>query len=192
LKQMGKRIFFHFYVNKMAIPADSIKAMQSLLEKDVEMCGYLTEQFIPYINMVGKGQSGQCNVSEYMPMMWHTHPYVSKSYPSVQDIIHVLHKSSRNPKAFTLSIIFTRWGIWELSCTNKKSLDEYSVDNIISELLKKQLDYLYKSSRTNLTPEILQKINLAIVNITNHFSDFKLKIYFTPWQNIQGDYNINW
>jgi hypothetical protein len=83
----------------MAIPANSVKAMHALLEKDVEMCGHLTSQFIPYISMIGKADPGQCD-SEYETLMWHTHPNVSKSYPSVQDIIHVLHKSSRNPQCF--------------------------------------------------------------------------------------------
>jgi hypothetical protein len=175
----------------MAIPSSSVKAMHALLEKNVEMCGYLTEQFIPYINMVGPGESGQCDVSEYRPLMWHTHPNVSKSYPSVQDIIHVLHKSSGNPTIFTGSIIFTRWGIWELFCANKKALDEYSAKNIIPALLKTQLDKLYENSRKDLTNQTLQDITIVIQNITRNFTDFRFQLYFTPWKNIPGDYVLH-
>ena len=47
----------------------------------------------------------------YTSIIWHTHPLKSRPWPSFEDIFMVI--KSNKPQA---SLIFTRWGLWEICC----------------------------------------------------------------------------
>ena len=122
-----------------------------------------------------------CQTRKYKKMIYHTHPFVSKSYPSMEDILKIIKMKN---KIIKVSIIFTRWGIWELNC-NKKS------DNIPKEIIIKvneQLTNIYQSQNNGKcelrSKSLLQK---SINNINKILFIYDFKLYFSEW-DFQNDY----
>ena len=64
---------------------------------------------------------------ELYAIVWHTHPYHSKFYPSYEDIAMV--KKERNGEKIKLSVIYTSIGIWLLESVGE-SMDEFDKDYI--------------------------------------------------------------
>lgn len=93
---------------------------QSIMNNNFEICGYaeLSNGFwnLTIVN-IGPPKVGNepiaCDTGVSYPVLWHTHPAVSKIYPSLVDIIKVIKHST------VKSFIFTHYGYWELSCPNK-------------------------------------------------------------------------
>ena len=100
-----------------------------------ERCGYLN--IIMDVNKDGNSEvlidtdeqeplsKNNCKTKESNSYKWHTHGFLSKAYPSEQDIVSVLvsrtDKKYKKPPELTdiVEIIFTMWGIWEIVSKNK-------------------------------------------------------------------------
>ena len=74
-------------------------------------------------------QRKACQHKSYTPVILHTHPYNSYSFPSFED----LNKVSKNNQIQT-SIIPTLWGIWIISRTSTQVIDVTLSQHIIEAL----------------------------------------------------------
>jgi hypothetical protein len=76
-------------------------------------------------------RSGRANCvigeKELYAIIWHTHPYESKFYPSREDILMV--KKTRKGEKIKLSVIYTSIGIWLLKSFGD-NLDPTEIDRI--------------------------------------------------------------
>lgn len=98
-----------------------------MLKKPYEMCYNIEEQYNDELILVyeSKGQSisqnrrGSCYHKRYSKWILHTHPFISKAYPSGEDIVKVIkHEIIKN------SLIVTSWGIWHIrKLRDRKNLD---------------------------------------------------------------------
>ena len=125
-----------------------------------------------------------CQTKKYKKMIYHTHPFVSKSYPSNKDIFKIVKIKN---KIIKISIIFTRWGIWELHC-NKK------IDKISREIINKineQLTNIYEN-QNNGRGELRSKslLKKSINNINDILSEYDFKMYFSEW-DFENDYQLH-
>jgi len=115
----------------MDISEDSLRyAHDILLSLNVETCGFLEyntaiKQYIIVVDTFGK--TGECTHSSYKRVIFHTHPYSSKFYPSTADIFKVL-KHSR----IQTSVIFSSLGIWEITLPGKMQITDKETEYIES------------------------------------------------------------
>lgn len=166
-----------------------------LLEKEIELCGFLLEgeinpygALLLYVDSVGNANS--CQHSKYMKYIWHTHPRHAKPYPSEQDIVKVLkQRSSGYPEN---ALMFSTWGVWEMSAKNKLELD----DNQLQKLLKIAKEGFYglyhitERARGDLNDTTLgflqNSINQIVYNINAQYN-FEFSLAFTPWYSLKRD-----
>jgi proteasome lid subunit RPN8/RPN11 len=196
-------------------------------QSQIETCGYLTHQenlndlrfcqnnHQPFINptfpgelipivcgVAGNDGRPYCKYTEpYQPILWHTHPSLSKPYPSNEDIMKAL-KIRDNEDIIIDNLLICRWGIWEwhLSTEKKHEINQkklfpflsYYLEPIAkvaykewSEIEKSMDKELYKQQRIDLTPEIEKRIEITIQSLISKIEGFQ--IYFTSWKNI-GNY----
>jgi|SRR3989304_2551058 len=173
----------------LEISLDELKNIFPTLSIEYEVCGYLKSSN-HYLNIYteNKGQKGECE-SRYRKYMWHTHPSVSKAYPSATDIIKVI----KNEVIIT-SIIFTVWGIWEIHSVKKSpnlSLEKrQSMNKHINEL--SELVYLItdKGRIPTLSQEQLGEIYNYIAKMMRMFQGYKLGISLTLWKDIKDNYKL--
>jgi hypothetical protein len=76
-----------------------------------------------------------CYYEYYDTIIWHSHPKVSKFYPSLEDILKII---KLNNKKIKYSYIFTGFGFWTL-----KSINHIDVDTISPKQINDLLDRLY-------------------------------------------------
>ena len=108
-----------------------------------EICGYINvnNQFIKTNDGTGirfdaqgnRISPGSCQLKQNYPVIWHTHPAISKYYPSFEDIIKVLKHST------IISYIYTKYGYWILKCPTKYEYFEdvpYAFVPLVNNLLK--------------------------------------------------------
>jgi hypothetical protein len=141
----------------------NLNTFHNLLQKNIEYCGnfnILDNKLV--INNIIKGTSNSCKQDIYTKYIWHTHHNISKSYPSVQDIIKVMKHNN------IYSIIFTKWGIWVLNCDTF-----YNINDIDIKLIDTLLGHIYFNTEKGRT-------NNIDFNIIDNFIN-----------NIQKYYNIN-
>lgn len=157
---------------------------------DREVCGNfkITESCLSNIKQLETtGKQSTCQHKVYTPVIWHTHSYLSKSYPSHQDILKIIKN-----KAISTSVIFTKWGIWIL-------FFPYYLENVnnpyIYKLYCEEIDkvsyFLYKDTengRVDIIDSELTRnaINKYIKDIQNMFNN-KLDIVFDSWNDIYKD-----
>lgn len=99
--------------------------IRSINEDQFEICGYINDSDDivkttqgPSVRVDEHGQRipgerGSCNQDRAYNIMWHTHPSISKYYPSMEDILSVLKHGS-----IKISLIFTEYGVWNLIYNN--------------------------------------------------------------------------
>lgn len=170
------------------ISKDSLEKVKLLLEKDTEDCGYIEDSKI--ISDIKEAGKKSCIQNIYKEYIWHTHPKYNIGYPSGEDIVKILKFRNLNiPKT---SLIFTSWGIWEISAENKIKLSQKNISEII-ESVNKFYNHLYPISERGriFNPNILEDIVNINKKICNYFKVFLLKISFTPWQVIGNVYILN-
>lgn len=183
----------------MKIKANLLKFIRSELSKDYEICGNIITSLSPskkeeavFINVKdGKTIGGRlsCAVDRLFPVNFHTHPLKEKSYPSAEDIVALLkNKAPINP---LIEIIFTRWGIWKIQCTEKpKAIDK---DTMISELTTKFLDRLYFQTSRGRADDVEYKvINTFIQQIEDYLrmKGITIEISFQKWEDVKIEYAI--
>ena len=125
-----------------------------------------------------------CKTKGNRKMIYHTHPFVSKSYPSIEDILKIIKLKN---KIIKVSIIFTRWGIWELHCSKK-------IDKIPKEIINdvdKQLTNIYHNQNKG-KGELRSKplLKKSINNINDILSEYDFKMYFSEW-DFENDYRLH-
>jgi proteasome lid subunit RPN8/RPN11 len=155
---------------------------------DYEVCGFLKRNRIDnYLeldeqkNITTDLSRKNCQLKKIKRMIYHTHPLTSKSYPSVEDVLKIVKLKN---KIIKVSIIFTRWGIWELHCDNKSD----NIPTQIVDKIRKQLTNIYHNQnkgRDELrSKSLLQK---SINNINDILSEYDFKMYFSEW-DFENDY----
>jgi hypothetical protein len=92
-------------------------------------------------------------------------------------------------KIIKTSLIFTKWGIWELKCNNKKE-----VEDIPKKEIRKQLDKIYfeneKGHEINNSIMLQNRIKNIEEILQNEGFDFNM--YFTEWFEIdENDYELH-
>lgn len=90
----------------------SVGAIKRMLSKGYEVCGPIeTKKKKALFRLTHKGSktTRECPVPNF-PRIWHTHPAISKAYPSREDLRKVLKHN------VLMSVIFTIHGYWMISC----------------------------------------------------------------------------
>jgi len=166
---------------------------ENILPKDVEVCGYLLfasdGEVMIQESATGNAQEARpsCILPHRANHTWHSHFLRAKSYPSAEDILSVMKKRDNPKEQSLLELIFTRWGIWNITSINK------GVFNVQKELvyLTERGDEIYRACNGGKTDFYdIKAIKIIISRITNHYSEYGLVITFTLWTEIQGSYLI--
>lgn len=182
------------------IEDDVLNLFKGFLNEGQEFCGIfeiINNRLIPVDINIGEtveynGGTREMCISPDSRYIWHTHPYISFSVPSTEDILHVVKHSD-----IYSSTIITAWGIWEI----------YKVENFYPNLVKdkKVLEYFFKEiqkivdsliqktriprdkrinnykNRTDLD-NFIKDINKSITKI-NELLGTVINICFTSWEN---------
>lgn len=179
------------------IRTQDIQTILELMELKVEACGFLLFDDkeldnILYIDSISNDASASnekrasCTLSKYTEIIWHTHPFNHKSYPSTEDILKILKIRKDNlPK---ISLIFTNWGIWQLYAGKK----DYIIINL-DKYIQKELDRLYfntQKGRAKFDLLIQNQIDTFIKNIEELCEKYELHIKFTSWKEVENGYVI--
>ena len=169
----------------------NIEHIHTLLSLPVETCGYIVEGIGEEMIIAVDGVAGTNNnraLCEYNPpyksILWHTHTYTMKSYPSTEDILKAL-KPRSNKNAVLDCLIFTKWGIWEFSAKNKGD-----VSNEIVYMLNQVFSGLYhitEKGRSNLNTVTLQFLQGYIGQLKYMLSAYNFDIHFTAWEHLTNN-----
>jgi len=188
----------------MYLDEKSIAVIQDLLQLDSETCGFLfvdsdqneSKNLTLFVDSVNKVTVGRlfCVHSRYEKYMWHTHIITSKGYPSAEDIVGSLklHPSAKMATYPSNSIVFTGWGIWQMTCQYKNRLDDKmikflipSINNICSELYFKT-----EKGRGNFSNQLIDDIISKLTSFINKTGKFGFEMYFTSWNDIDNKIDI--
>lgn len=190
---------------------------------EIEVCGYLVnkntldqithcqpypqlyqeiknhhEELTPIVcGVAGNDGRPYCTYTKpYGSLLWHTHPFNSKPYPSKEDIIKSI-VPRKNPNEIISCILVCRWGVWEWGATNKENYFEDQAEDIkmwLSENLRKiglatGMDLATgRTARIDLNDDILVAITLFIREAERVFSILGFQIYFTSWETIKREH----
>jgi len=180
------------------IDSTDIETARQWLVLNDERCGYLVPLGENCVVLTEAGTPGVRNrrrmcisTPPYQKYIWHTHPLTSKSYPSAEDIIKVI--KSRTIDSVLDSVIFTRWGLWEMSAASKGTISQ-SLFEELKENLKIQADglwHLTQRGRGDLTTDTLPIIHSYINAVEYSLNDWKYRMSFTGWDALGGsDYSM--
>lgn len=162
------------------------------LELDHEVCGFIergdtnslkvNEQ--ENILLLIKADRKSCQTTGYSEIYYHTHPNNSKFYPSHEDIIKVMKKNE-----IMSSIIFTKYGIWEIVRKNRDmyfnnlSMDE---QKYLEKKIRKTLDKIYfknKEGRHLRNLSFIHRIMRYLEELLKDDYSIDISIHFTLWSN---------
>lgn len=166
---------------------------ENILPKDVEVCGYLlfSDDGEVMIQESATGNIEDARPSCILPYKanytWHSHFLRAKSYPSAEDILSVMKKRDNPRKQKLLELIFTRWGIWNISSIDK---DVFDVKKELSYLTEKGHEIYRACAGAKTDFYDITVINAVIKDIMETYTRYGLIIIFTPWTNIEGAYYI--
>jgi len=157
-------------------------------ETDVEVCGPIycdgTECRFSLVYFGEKIDGRQRCVQEVNDLMnYHTHPIGQKSYPSSEDIIVLLafKKKTANP---VIEIIFTAWGVWQLTAIRKKEMSKETRVSLAKEMDAKVLQHFYNASErgraVNIDINLIKTFISKIKSFVDTY-DIDLDIEFKPW-----------
>jgi hypothetical protein len=135
-----------------------------------------------------EGKRASCNFSNKYPnvYLFHTHPFLSRSYPSMDDVIKVLKS-----KIIMVSVIATRLGIYTIKPTSKsrkiaynwtdKLRDKFSKDilRIVDEIGIIENDIGYKTGNLRLLNSTEEKEINDIILLLENVSQMEIK--FCSW-----------
>lgn len=164
----------------MEIDPSQLEYAYKLLDKDEEVCGQIIDSQL-VIQNIGNTTHGQhyCQNPVYKGAVWHTHPHTAKGYPSISDLLKPIKHS-----ALKISIIFTPWGIWELSSRKKYILSDSKENEEFNQYFKRKLapyeHALYFSSDRGRK----ESVNKYIHDVKKILEKYEYSIFFTPWKNL--------
>ena len=147
------------------------------------------------------------NIGTNTGYLYHSHPVVARSYPSVEDIMKLI----KHPSSFKVSIIATRWGIYTVKNTNvslaqnkvisQKVKNEYEekidkatnkigiLENKKGFVSDKYLtpedfkgDFMSKYYKVRLTDKEIEYIRFQLEKIEKHTL---MKLSFCPWSELR-------
>jgi len=181
----------------ICVDNENIELMKSFVfDEEQEFCINLeSKKGVFSFNTISKGsheiledgrKRAACKYKMYSTVIFHSHPNLSRSYPSFEDIRKLRHK------IIEISIIATRWGIYTIKKSSKTKDTDFD-----SETLKDKINgYLYRLqmiedstgySRINLLPgnsrltqEQIKELNFYLGRIAEHT---KLYFNFYPWSH---------
>jgi hypothetical protein len=132
--------------------------------------------------MINNKPVKNCQIPKYEDIIWHSHPIVSKSYPSGIDIYKLIEHNS-----IKISIIFTNWGVWQIRYKNYYSGNPPDKKSTILELDKHGHDLyvLERGRKLVLDDEDVELINSYISKLMRIYGG--LYIQFDLWGNIYHD-----
>jgi len=107
------------------------------LKLPYEVCGEITvknktENYILRSTGPSTGRR-QCQLQRNYKGIWHTHPNISKAYPSVEDLLKPIKHST------IISKIFTEYGTWTIHCGVKY---DYERNKDKLDVLKQKLRHI--------------------------------------------------
>lgn len=177
----------NIHKNMLLISKKDLDELKTKLELDHEVCGFLLENDDNYIivseqeNISSDNTRLNCQTKTYSSIIYHTHPKISKIYPSTEDIINVMLK---NNSIIQHSIIITTAGIWNLSCS-KKTLTKSKETEKIYEKVQKYLDSLYfQTNKGKIYTPYVDTIRTKLEN------ELSISLRFDKWNDIKNDYII--
>lgn len=180
----------------MYIPEHEIDSIRStILPLNHEVCGYLAVSESGEVT-VQRAASGtpddarpQCTLPRRGNYTWHSHFLGAKSYPSAEDILGVMKKRDNPAEQSLVELIFTRWGIWEITSMKKAKFSD--VPEQLAYLTERGND-IYRSCMKGKTDYYDPVAITAILERTmNHYRALELRIRLTPWSSISDNYYIN-
>lgn len=182
------------------ISAEGIQIVKELVVNlNFEACGHLLEnkenaELQVYISVYGTsiGERGTCQHTEYTKYIFHTHPRKLIAYPSAEDVVTILKEHPGVGALYPVtSVIFTSWGIWEVSSAQKYRLDQNWL-KFLHESVNAAAPGLFNITEEGLVlNEKREKfVDEYIANVLdsingNQRSDFHLRMSFTPWRKIK-------
>ena len=141
-----------------------------------ELCGYFRPDGTHWIS-VNHSDVNYCSVNGYsdhdkygkkyiFPIIWHTHPYHAKFYPSYQDIVQIFKNPDLNQ-----SYVITSLGVWIMSYRGSKIISE---DQQAEDLLQWCNLYIYHNTDRGRTinREAIARFKRNLEKIPNFHIDF--------------------
>lgn len=142
-----------------------------------------------HVDLEDGRQRASCNYKMYSQVIFHSHPMLSRNYPSFEDIRKLRHD------IIELSIIASRWGIYAIKKKDRhesRVLSQPKIDSVKDKIN----GYLYRLqefenklgySRTNKQPgklsldkEDIKELEFYLNKLSSHTNlDFK----FYPWNH---------
>lgn len=160
------------------LTSDTFLAMEKLIKLPGESCGILLENGVPYIERVEEYKEGvrnSCRMTRYAEVIWHTHPFTSKGYPSVEDIHMIVYEGS----PIRVSLVFTTWGVWFIyNLFYGKPVPDPSH---VYDYNKKVLEQLYYNTQRGREYE-KKAVNKAIDRLNKNGIT---NISFIPWNEVR-------
>jgi len=152
--QLRKKMAIQESIRKILKSSNLIIAeiKYNITNENFELCGYVSQN--GELNIFSRGKQDEDRMScipPNAPTIWHTHPRVSKFYPSVEDMCTVLKTKNK----ITKSLIFTVVGIWTIESRKKVWR---IIPKEVFHRLKTINDGLYNKSKrgkTNPGPQVL-------------------------------------
>lgn len=180
------------------IDAEDLLYLKERLEERREICGIVfqgegelqlqSRDIGPYIS---NGERGSCK-STNVWINFHTHPYITLPWPSVEDIFKVLE--SRSGPILWGSLIFCEWGIWEIYSPEKVS--RRYLDSVQKEWTENASDKLFYDLGLKEDFEVpdLKEVHGPLQTFLNKWyvgwKDTGLEITLTDWRDVPGHYPL--
>lgn len=191
------------------ISSDDLNLVKHLItDFNVEACGFLLERknskrLQVYMEKVGevdkdRPERQMCQVSKYTKYIWHTHPHNLWQYPSPEDIYTIMKWHSLNSESKTndwprTSVMFSGWGIWEISFPHVKFQLDKNWLRFLHELSDREFHGIWQMTKDekqlskNIIAHIHGTIGTIVANINKQpWVNNVFKMSFTPWSNIRA------
>jgi hypothetical protein len=155
--------------------------IDELLPLKAEVCGIVApEDMRLVIQRMGENIEGRnlCTNTKYDKIIFHTHHYGAKPYPSAEDIVKVIKN-----EVIELSLIFTEWGVWQIRSMKKISRDNTEKVNELLKLSKFFMDKIYSETERGRVYK-RDVISVVASEMNRKLRSFEFLIKFTHWNDL--------